>query len=198
MARPKLRTDELRDRLVVESMRLLESDGPSAIRARTVAGAAESSTAALYELFGDKSGLVRALFFESFAMLDARQRELVASGDPRTDLVALLEVTHEFALGHPMLFDLMFGRPFEEFDPTSVDVDVARDIYRRSVAAVAAWLASVGSDRSPKLAAEILVATHRGLVAADLAGTLGRSTSSRHEKYRAGVDVVLTGLEAAT
>ena len=198
MGRPKLRTDELRDRLLDEALRLLEQDGPSAVRARTVAGAAGLSTAALYELFGDKSGLVRALFFESFALLDERQRALTSSGDERDDLVALLATTRDFALERPMLFDLMFGRPFEEFDPGTADSEVARAIYRRYVGAVTRWLGSIGSSLSPKLAAELLVATHRGLVAAELAGLLGRTAASRSTKYRAGVDVVLAGLAART
>ena len=196
MGRPKLRTDELRSRLLDEALRLLEADGPSAVRARTVAGAAGSSTAALYELFGDKSGLVRALFFESFALLDERQRALAHSGDARADLEALLATTREFAQQRPMLFDLMFGRPFEEFDPSTADSDVARAIYRRYIAAVTRWLESVVSPLPPRLGAELLVATHRGLVASELAGLLGRTEEARDARYRAGVCVVLDGLAA--
>ena len=196
MGRPKLRTDELRERLLDEARALLEADGPSAIRARTVAVAADSSTGALYELFGDKSGLVRALFYESFALLDERQAALEPTGDPRSDLEALLGVTRQFARDRPMLFDLMFGRPFEEFDPLTAHSDVASSLYRRSMGAVTVWLASIGSDMDPKLAAELLIATHRGLIAAELAGTLGRSPASRTSKYRAGVNVVLAGLVA--
>jgi AcrR family transcriptional regulator len=194
VGRPKLRNDELRERLLDEALALLEADGPTAIRARTVAGAAGSSTAALYELFGDKSGLVRALFYESFTLLDRRQAELEPTGDPRADLEALLGVTRRFALDRPMLFDLMFGRPFEEFDPSTADSDIAKAIYRRAMRAVSAWLGSTESGMAPKLAAELLIATHRGLIAAELAGTLGRTPASRDAKYRAGVDVVLAGL----
>jgi AcrR family transcriptional regulator len=194
MGRPKLRTDELRERLLDEALVLLEADGPTAIRARTVADAAGSSTGALYELFGDKSGLVRALFYESFTLLDLCQAALEPTGDPRTDLEALLGVTRRFALDRPMLFDLMFGRPFEEFDPSTADSDVAMAIYRRAMRAVSAWLGSIGSAMAPKLAAELLIATHRGLIAAELAGTLGRTPTTRDSKYRAGVDVVLAGL----
>jgi AcrR family transcriptional regulator len=197
VGRPKLRTEQLRDRLLEEALRLLEVEGPTAIRARTVSDAAGSSTASLYELFGDKSGLVRALFYESFALLDERQRALAPTGDPYDDLVALLGVTRAFARDRPMLFDLMFGRPFEEFDPTTADSEVARAIYRRSVRAVATWLASIDSAMAPKLAAEILVATHRGLIGAELSGILGRTAASRDQKYRTGVEVVLAGLAAS-
>ena len=46
---------------------------------------AGTSTAAVYELFGDKAGLVRELFFEGFRRLDAAFSGLSPSADPRAD-----------------------------------------------------------------------------------------------------------------
>lgn len=95
-----------------------------------------------------------------------------------------------------MLHDLMTGRPFEDFDPREEDLAIARSMYRRHLQAMAQFLESSGSDLSPRLAAEVVVATHRGLIAGELAGTLGRSRKSRDRKYQAGVDILLGGLVA--
>lgn len=194
MARPKTRTDEVRTRLLASAIELLEADGPTALRARRVAGAAGSSTGALYEFFGDKAGLVRAVFSEALVRLDALQAEVPITDDPAVDLRALLRAERTFALAHPMLHEVLAGRPFEEFDPTVEDTAVGRSLHRRGVAAVERHLTAIGSPLQPTLGAELVVALHRGLLASELAGQLGRTPPSRERKYRAGVELILGGL----
>src|SRR5438270_7888523 len=119
MPRTKLRTAELREELLRCAVAVLEGEGPIALRARRVASAANTSTGALYELFGDKTGLVRAIFYEGFRMLADRLEHLPATQDARGDVVALLEGSRTFAIEHPVLFEVMYARPFGEFEPTS-------------------------------------------------------------------------------
>ena len=76
MPRTKLRTPDLREELLQRAVAVLEHEGPVALRARRVASAAGTSTGALYELFGDKTGLVRAIFYEGFRMLAERLEEV--------------------------------------------------------------------------------------------------------------------------
>ena len=89
--------------------------------ARRVAAAAGTSTAALYEFFGDKGGLVRAVYFEGFAALRSALDGVPTGDDPRGDLVELLKASRRFALERPMLFELMYSRPFAEFSPGDED-----------------------------------------------------------------------------
>ena len=70
MGRPKVRTAEARDDVLRCALDVLERGGPPAVSARRVATAAGTSTAALYEFFGDKAGLVRALYWEGFGALE--------------------------------------------------------------------------------------------------------------------------------
>ena len=104
--------------MVGVSLATLERDGPTAITARNIAAVSGASTAALYELFGDKSGLIRGIFFEGFAQLAERLEALPSSDSPRNDVIASLEASRRFALESPMLFEVMYARPFIEFEPT--------------------------------------------------------------------------------
>ncbi len=173
MPRPKVRTTELRESLLGHAVVVLEQDGPLALRARSVATAAGTSTAALYELFGDKAGLVRAIFLEGFARLHDRLAAVPAEGDPREALLQLLEAARGFAVANPMLFEVMFARPFAEFEPSQQDRRVAADLHALVLARVTRWVDAAGVAAPPLDVAHALLAANRGLVAEELAGVLG-------------------------
>lgn len=194
MPRRKLRTTELRYEVLRHAVAVLEQDGPSALRARHVASVAGTSTAALYELFGDKTGLVRAIFYEGFRLLAERLEAVVSTDDPRADVVALLDASRRFAVQHPMLFEVMYSRPFGELGASAEDLRVAGHIYDLVIQRVTRWLADVGSDLDPIDGAHALIALNRGLTAAELAGLLGRSQASRVRRWTLSVDALLDGL----
>ncbi|MEY2421989.1 MAG: hypothetical protein QOI95_2056 [Acidimicrobiaceae bacterium] len=194
MARPKLRTTDLHELLLERAIALLEQEGPTAVRARNVASAARTSTAALYELFGDKAGLVRAIFYEGFAMLADRLDGVPLSEDGRTNVVSILAGSRRFAIEHPMLFDVMYARPFGDFDPTPDDLRAAGRIYDLVVRQVKRWLVDVSAATDPVDAAHALVALNRGLIATELAGLLGRSERSRERRWRLAIGAQLDGL----
>jgi AcrR family transcriptional regulator len=58
------RTPELRDRLLDVAIATLSEEGIARFTTRRVAERAGTSVPAVYELFDDKAGLVRAMFFE--------------------------------------------------------------------------------------------------------------------------------------
>lgn len=194
MGRPKLRTTDLRDELLRSAVALVERDGPAALRARHVASAAGTSTGALYELFGDKTGLVRAIFFEGFSLLADRLDAVAATDHSRGDVIALLAESRHFALERPMLFEVMYARPFGEFDPSPDDLRAGRRIYDLIVRSVKRWIAEAGGACDPVDAAHALVALNRGLIASELAGLLGRSERSRERRWRLSVNALLDGL----
>ena len=69
MPRAKQRTPELRDRVLLHAVDLLARDGVAGFTARRIAREAATSIPAVYELFGDKAGLLREVFFEGFRLL---------------------------------------------------------------------------------------------------------------------------------
>ena len=87
MPRAKQRTPALRDRVLKVAVATLASEGVAGLTTRRVARRAATSTPAVYELFGDKAGLVREMLFEGFRLLRRRFDELAETDDARADLV---------------------------------------------------------------------------------------------------------------
>jgi Tetracyclin repressor-like, C-terminal domain len=105
----------------------------------------------------------------------------------------VLAAARRFAIARPMLFEVMTSRLFVEFSPDEHDSEAAAAIYRLIVGAVRRWLSQAGSTYDAREAAHIIVAAHRGIIAAELAGIA--SSSPRTVESR-GVDAVLAGIES--
>src|SRR5207244_13409701 len=113
----KQRTPELRGRVLQGAVATLADEGIAGFTARRVAQQAETSTPAVYELFGDKAGLVREVFFEGFRLLRRRFADLPEPGSPGAGVAAVIEAFRAFVRDNPILAELMFSRPFADFDP---------------------------------------------------------------------------------
>src|ERR1700722_7230132 len=117
MPRPKQRTPELRDRVLQVAVSTLNEDGLSGFTTRRVAERAGTSVPAVYELFRDKSGLLRAVFFEGFRMLSGELFTVPATDDTATDDPRLIPVVRRFCLDSPALARVVFSRTFKDFVP---------------------------------------------------------------------------------
>ena len=69
--------------------------------------------------------------------------------DPRRSLVRLLDARAPLRAERPMLFELMYSRPFAEFSPGPADREAAVGVYRTIVAAVRRWLRAAGDPGRP-------------------------------------------------
>jgi AcrR family transcriptional regulator len=192
--RPKQRTPQLKDHLVQVAVGLLENEGVAGFTTRRVATEARTSAPALYELFGDKAGLVREVFFEGFRLLHRRLQELEVTDDPRTDLVELTRIYRRFATSNPVLTEVMFSRPFADFDPAPSEVAAGRAVRELFVGHVqrAIDLGVMEGDATDN--AHVLLAATLGLAAAENASRLGRSRASVNRRWELAIDAVLTGL----
>src|ERR1700727_2984604 len=117
MPRTKQRKPELRERLLAVAVDLLAEEGAAGLTARSLAARAETSPPALYELFGDKSGVVRELYFEGFRQLSDELTTLPESADPLADLWPLATAYRRFIRANRELAEVMFARPFTDFSP---------------------------------------------------------------------------------
>ena len=96
-------------RLVQATIRLLAEEGPSAIKARTVAAASGLSTMVVYSHFGGIPELIRAVVDHGFKELDRAFSRLPVTDDPVADLAVQALTCRRVARENPHLYDLMFG-----------------------------------------------------------------------------------------
>lgn len=111
------------ERLIRATVGLLAEQGPSAIKARTVASASGLSTMVVYSHFGGIPELVRAVVDHGFEELGRAFSRVPVTEDPVADLFALALTCRRVAGENPHLYDLMFGlstratyRPLSESD----------------------------------------------------------------------------------
>ncbi|GHF38394.1 AcrR family transcriptional regulator [Amycolatopsis bartoniae] len=98
-----------RRRILEVAAELLERDGGQALSTRAVAAAAGIRAASLYQLFGDKDGLLSALAVHAFDLYLARKQTLSSSGDPVEDMRRGWDMHVDFGLRHPAFYVLMYG-----------------------------------------------------------------------------------------
>ena len=197
MPRPKHRTPQLRDRVLQAAVDMLTNDGVAGFTTRKVAEGAGTSTPAVYELFGDKAGLVREMFFEGFRMLYRRLDELGATGDLRADMVAVMPVLRQFAQDNPALARLMFSRPFAEFDPGPSERRAGAAMREFIVTRVRRCIDAGIISGNPTDIAHILLAIAQGLILQETAGWLGTSSASMNRRWNLATAALVNGLSPA-
>lgn len=197
MPKPKQRTPELRERVLGAALGLLSQEGVAALTARRLAREADTSPAAVYELFGDKAGVVRALFFAGFARLGEALADLDEGADPREDLVALAQHYRYFIVEQPALATVMFSRPFASFDPAPEEEAAGAAVRERIVRSVRRALAAGALAGDPTDIAHACVALVHGLAAAEAARRLGSTPAAIERRWDVAVRALLRGFAPA-
>ncbi|OBH05380.1 TetR family transcriptional regulator [Mycobacterium sp. E1747] len=98
----------VRDEMLRAAVDLLHEHGPDALQTRKVAGAAGTSTMALYTHFGGMRGLIAEVAEEGLRQFDAALT-VPATDDPVADLFVLGAAYRRYAIKHPHMYRLMFG-----------------------------------------------------------------------------------------
>jgi AcrR family transcriptional regulator len=176
---------EVAGRLVDEAARILSADGAAALSLRRLATATGTSTMAVYTRFGDKQGLLAAMYRAGFERLGAAMSASVEGvQDPLTALAELGLAYRRAALANPHLYDLMFGRPVVAFEPDAETKGVAEASYRPLVNAVQRCIdvgAMVPGD-AERVASYLWAVTH-GMVSLELAGQMKGDAGERDAAY---------------
>lgn len=197
MPRTKQRTPALRDRVLHVAVGMLADEGVAGFTARKVAEGAETSIPAVYELFGDKAGLVREVFFEGFRQLGRRFEHFKDTGDPRADLVGVLELFRSFVRAQPVLAEVMFSRPFADFDPRPNEIAAGAAVRQFIVGHVRRCIDAGVLTGDPTDIAHVLVALAQGLALQETAGWLGTSKASVDRRWALAFRAALDGLATA-
>jgi AcrR family transcriptional regulator len=192
MPRPKQRTPELRDRVLQVAISTLNEDGLSGFTTRRVAEQAGTSAPAVYELFQDKPGLLRAVFFEAFRMLSRELLTVPETDDAVADVQRLIPVFRRFCLDYPALARVMFSRPFQDFDPGPEEIasPSVREIF---VGRIKRCTDAGLLTGDPVDIAHVLLALAQGLAVQEGARWLGKSKASVNRRWEVGVTGILQG-----
>lgn len=191
MPRAKLRTPELRDRLLVAAIDTLVSDGVAGFTTRRVAQSADTSVPAVYELFGDKAGLVREIFFESFRRLGSALAAVPRGADPRTDFHATIAVFRDFVRANPVLVEVMFSRPFADFDPGPAEIAAGATVRTTITELVRRCIATGDFDGDATDLGHIVIALAQGLARQEVAGWLGSTPDSIDRRWNLAFERLL-------
>lgn len=142
-------------------MQILRDEGAARLNVRRVAELADCSTTGIYTHFGNKNGLVSAIFVEGFESFDAALAECHRAGD----IAGGAHVYRAWAIANPMHYLVMFGRAVPDFAPDTVAVERAGRSFRALSSAM-----SIAGASEPTSAALHLYATMHGYVMLELAG----------------------------
>ena len=180
MARPREHSDEIRQLLLGAAARRLRDDGVDALSLRRLVDDVDTTTRAVYAVFGSKEGLLRALYRSGFDALHRRQADVAITGDPVADVVALAQAYRATAVENPHLYRLMFDGT-AEFRPTAEDRDFARRTLRQVRDAVRIGVAAGRlPDDTRAITLQIWALVH-GLASLELQGILGDAKTA--EQY---------------
>jgi AcrR family transcriptional regulator len=98
----------VRDDMLSAAVDLLHEHGPDALQTRKVAGAAGTSTMAVYTHFGGMRGLIAEVAEEGLRQFDAALA-VPATDDPVADLFVIGAAYRRYAIKRPHMYRLMFG-----------------------------------------------------------------------------------------
>jgi AcrR family transcriptional regulator len=98
----------VRDEMLHAAVGLLDEQGPDALQTRRVAGAAGTSTMAVYTHFGGMRALIAEVAEEGLRQFDAALT-VPQTDDPVADLFAIGAAYRRYAIERPHMYRLMFG-----------------------------------------------------------------------------------------
>ena len=172
MPRPREHDENTRRRLLERAAAILDEEGLAGLSTRRLAVDLDTTTRAVYSLFGDKAGLLRALYRAGFETLRARTEAVPVTGDPVRDIGLLAEAYRDSARQNRNLYALMFDM-VPGWRPRPEDQAAARSTLRPLAAAVArAVEAGQLPDDVRGLTTQLFALVH-GLAALELTGLLG-------------------------
>jgi AcrR family transcriptional regulator len=177
MGRPKEHDDTIRLALLDAAESLLTEGGVSALSVRAVADAVNTTTRAVYSLFGSKAGLLEALAIRLFELLSTAVAATKLTKDPVADVVnASLEGFRRTALTHTSLYNLVFLRVVPDLELSNQLTNELGLIATKTFAQLEALVARITPNATPtktKSAAQMVHALTEGLVGMELRGSLG-------------------------
>jgi AcrR family transcriptional regulator len=170
--RPKTHDDALRARLLERAGELLSAEGPGALSLRRLAADVNTSTTAVYSLFGGKPALLNSVYEEAFRRFGERLTAVPQTDDPAEDIVQLGLAYRESALADPQFYLVMFSK-VPDFEPSEDTEEAAVQTFQPVVRDVGRAVESGMFAPEPhELIAVAMWGMVHGLVSLELNGNL--------------------------
>lgn len=193
MGRPIEHGDETRERLLAAASRLLANEGPGALTNRRLAAEVGVTTRAIYTVFGDKQGLLRALHRAGAERMAQHLATVDHHEDPVEQVRAYAMAYRDAAIERPDLYVLVFERGVPGFEANEED----RALVRANFVLVRdAIQRCVVEEHFPGRSADVIALQtwghNHGLVSLEIHGWL----TPRHRaarRYRDAVEAMLAG-----
>ena len=197
IGRPREHDQRTAAALLAAAERTILEDGIDALSVRGVAKQIDTSTRAVYSLFGSKEGLVAALAAHGFDLLGAAVKALPTTEDPIADLVAAGLAFRRFALEHPTLFAISIQRPKPNSAPWLQVRAAANDALAELVHKIArlADAGGLGGRTLPDAACQFH-ALCEGLVALELRGVEFGDRRYPQRLWQEALTALVTGFAA--
>ena len=171
---------DVREQLITGGLRLISEAGSADLSVRHLAQAADRTTMCVYTKFGNRRGLVSALYeraaAELLAVLDA----------PGASLPSLAQTYCEFADAHPANYEFLFMQPMTALDiDPSLRANLVNGIVSRFTAA------AIGPHAAD--AARAVWSTIHGMTTLHSLETISRPR--RIEEIARTIDAITRGLD---
>ena len=191
MARPVLHNEALREELLTATADLVASEGPGRVALRDVAAAAQTSTTAIYSLFGGKSQLLTAVMDHGFRSFHDSQQAAAPGG-----LRSLGVAYRTWALEHQALYRLMFGGAMAAYTECQPSPEVAAGAMAPLAEAVASAQSAGTLLQAPvEAVATAIWGQVHGLVSLELA-RVGPPETDWPAAYSSALDAMIRGWTA--
>ncbi|NRQ33825.1 TetR/AcrR family transcriptional regulator [Nonomuraea sp. NN258] len=193
MGRPREHDEQTRRTLLAVAGDLLAAEGSGGVSVRRVSQEAGTTTRAVYSLFGDREGLLRALYQQAAETMRRHHEAVPENADPLVEITALTLAYRAAALEEPNLYGLFMSGAVPGFRPAGDDALLARRSLARVVEAVQRF-AETGKlpGREPRAVGRQLWALVHGLATLELQGHLGPAEQAEAH-WRDAVLATVTG-----
>jgi AcrR family transcriptional regulator len=193
MGRPREHGAETKAALLDVAGRILGAEGAGAVSVRRVAEEAGTSTRAVYSLFGDKQGLLRALFHRAAEVMRRNHEEVPVMADPVEEIRALALAYRAGAKEQPNLYELFLGQAAPGLEPDPEDIELAFGSMNRPLAALQRCAAAgrLRAQEPFEVAMQVWALLH-GLTSLELQSFLG-TPAEADARWHGAVEAALAG-----
>lgn len=191
----------MREDVLAAARRIVQEDGVKGLAMRALAQAVGVTAPTLYDYFPSKEAVLDELYLHGADLMLTAFKDAIASSEPGLDrLQAIGQAYRGFAIGHPDLYLLMYGRVDASYRPGVDEMACGIDVQMATIGAVAEAM-EMGCLRpgDPEAVGHALWTMAHGHVSLEINGFLGEKCHAGDAAalYERNFDLLFSGLSAA-